>query len=48
MPRCHFLLIVTVVAVMLIYKDPKMSMMFLKSDFHLPKKIALFASLKAS
>ena len=47
MPRCHFLLIVTLVAVMLIYKDTKMSRMFLKSDSHLPKKIALFASLKA-
>ena len=47
MRRCHFLVIVTVVAVMLIYKDTKMSRMFLKSDSHLPKKIALFASLKA-
>ena len=37
MPRCHFLLIVTV-AVMLIYKDAKMSRMFLKSDSHLPPK----------
>ena len=34
MPRCHFLLIVTVAAVMLIYKDSKMSTMFLKSDSH--------------
>ena len=39
MPHCHFLLIVTVVAVMLIYKDTKMSMMFLKSGSHLPKKL---------
>ena len=47
MHRCHFLVIVTVVAVMLIYKDTKMSRMFLKSGCHLPKKTALFASLKA-
>ena len=47
MRRCHFLVIVTVVAVMLIYKDTKMSRMFLKSGSHLPKQIALFASLKA-
>ena len=40
MPRCHFLVIVTVVAVMLlIYKDTKMSRMFLKSGSHLPKKL---------
>ena len=38
MRRCHFLVIVTVVAVMLIYKDTKMSRMFLKSGSHLPKK----------
>ena len=40
MTRCHFLVIVTVVAVMLIYKDTKMSRMFLKSDSHLPKKLS--------
>ena len=38
MPRCRFLLIVKV-EVMLIYKDTKMSRMFLKSDSHLPKKL---------
>ena len=38
-PRCHLLLIVTVVAVMLIYKDAEMSRMFLKSDAQLPKKL---------
>ena len=40
-------IIVTVAAVMLIYKETKMSRMFLKSDSHLPKKYALFASSKA-
>ena len=40
-------IIVTVVAVMLIYKETKMSRMFLKSHSHLPKKYALFASSKA-
>ena len=43
MPHCHFLLIVTVVAVMFIYKDTKMS----KVGPSPSKKIALFASLKA-
>ena len=40
MTRCHFLVIVTVVAVMLICKDTKMSRMILKSDPHLPKKMS--------
>ena len=39
MPRCHLLLTVTVVAVMLIYKDAEMSRIFLKSDAQLPKKL---------
>ena len=39
MPRYHLLLTVTVVAVMLIYKDAEMSRMFLKSDAQLPKKL---------
>ena len=33
MPRCHFLLIVTVVAIMLIYKDTKISRIFLRFGF---------------
>ena len=33
MPRCHFLLIVTVVAIMSIYKDVETSMLFLRIGF---------------
>ena len=41
MSLCHLLLIVSVVAVMLIYKDTEMSRMFLKSDAQLPKNCVI-------